>query len=85
MSSASQAPPPPAAAAPSGSKDDKPKKGDADQDTIKEFFLELEGVKEKIAIVKNSTQEIKTLHDRALNNVISEQENSRTPFMANIA
>lgn len=81
MASASQAPPP-AAAAPS--KDDKSKKGpgsgESEPEAIKEFFLELEGVKEKITIVKNSIQEIKTLHDRALNNVISEQENSRMLF-----
>ncbi len=48
--------------------------------SLKSFFNELEGVKSKIVIIKTCIQEIKALHDRALNNVISEQENSREFF-----
>jgi syntaxin 1A/syntaxin 1B/2/3 len=51
-----------------------------DANAIKEFFTELEDIKEKISIVKGSIQDIKSLHDRALNNVISEQENARRFF-----
>jgi hypothetical protein len=46
-------------------------------DGIKEFFSEIGAVKETVALVKNSIAAIKALHDRALNNVISEKENAR--------
>lgn len=48
-----------------------------DSDGIKEFFSEINAIKETVALVKNSIAVIKSLHDRALNSVISEQENTR--------
>lgn len=60
---------------------DSKKHGDThdtdNSDDIKEFFSEIGAIKESVALVKNSIAQIKALHDRALNNVISEQENSR--------
>ena len=52
--------------------------------SLKSFFADIESTKAKIVIIKTCIQDIKTLHDRALNNVISEQENARNsqyPFM----
>ena len=57
-------------------KEENPPSSDNSED-IKEFFAELTSIKETVAMVKNSIAEIKSLHDRALNNVISEQENAR--------
>jgi syntaxin 1A/syntaxin 1B/2/3 len=62
-------------------KDDK-KAGNAqtaddNADGIKIFFSEIGAIKETVALIKNSIAEIKSLHDRALNSVISEQENAR--------
>ena len=46
-------------------------------DAMKDFFAEIGAIKETVALIKNSIAEIKSLHDRALNSVISEQENAR--------
>ena len=40
------------------------------------FFEELAHLKEQIASIKDSVNEVKSIHDRALNNVISEHQNA---------
>jgi syntaxin 1A/syntaxin 1B/2/3 len=40
------------------------------------FFEELAQLKEKIASIKGCIDEIRSIHDKTLNNVISEQQNA---------
>ncbi|KAJ8323248.1 hypothetical protein BDV3_004344 [Batrachochytrium dendrobatidis] len=56
------------------------KQTEPEQDTtaiMQSFFEELAHVKDKIAIVRTSIEEIKSIHDKALNNVISEQQSTQ--------
>ncbi|KAH9270949.1 hypothetical protein BASA83_006905 [Batrachochytrium salamandrivorans] len=58
----------------------KKKNEKVEADTTKamqEFFEELALVKDNIALVRSSIDEIKSIHDKALNNVISEQQNAQ--------
>lgn len=43
---------------------------------MSDFFEELALAKENIAGIKISVEEIRAVHDRTLNNVISEQQNA---------
>lgn len=42
--------------------------------TMNQFFEEIANLKETIATIKISVEEIRTIHDRTLNNVTSEKE-----------
>ena len=44
---------------------------------MQDFFNELSQIKDQIAIIRVDVDEIKSIHDRALNNVISEQQNAQ--------
>ena len=65
--------------------DKKEKKKKADKkatteesgDGMSKFFEELAEIKEKIVSIRNGINDIKNIHDKALNNVISEQQNAR--------
>jgi hypothetical protein len=43
---------------------------------MNQFFEELATTKENITAIKISVDEIRAIHDRTLNNVISEQQNA---------
>ena len=43
---------------------------------MNQFFEELAEVKEQIAAIKISIDEIRSIHDKTLNSVISEQQNA---------
>ncbi|KAL2915198.1 hypothetical protein HK105_205305 [Polyrhizophydium stewartii] len=64
-------------------KKEKPKKKKAaepeqqDSGAMQAFFEELAQIKDLIAVVRGSIDEVKNIHDRALNNVISEQQNAQ--------
>lgn len=47
------------------------------------FFEELAQVKDQIQVIKGSVDEVKNIHDRALNNVTSEAQNARNYFSCN--
>eukprot|EP00842_Homolaphlyctis_polyrhiza_P000681 jgi/Hompol1/1613/HPOL_005661-RA len=59
----------------------KPKKSAEPDDNgsaaMQAFFEELAQIKDQIAMVRGNIDEIKSIHDRALNNVISEQQNAQ--------
>ena len=54
----------------------KPKQDNAGSDVMGTFFKDLADIKDHIASIKNSISDIKTIHDKALNNVITEQQNA---------
>lgn len=43
---------------------------------MNQFFQELATVKENIAAIKLSVEEIRLIHDKTLNSVISEKQNA---------
>ncbi|KAI8915552.1 t-SNARE [Gorgonomyces haynaldii] len=58
-------------------KRDKKKNEAQTGEEMNTFFEELAGLREQIAQVKTGVEDIKSIHDRALNNVISEQQNAQ--------
>lgn len=48
---------------------------------MNKFFEELAETKENISAIKISVDEIRAIHDRTLNNVISEQQNAGSNFI----
>jgi predicted RNase H-like nuclease (RuvC/YqgF family) len=54
----------------------KKKKNEPEQSNMNQFFEEIADLKERILSIKVSVDEIRTIHDKTLNSVISEQQNA---------